>query len=92
MVASLYLIQEQLSLRLQVKFEEPLIKAGRIKLPYEIGAGKMIKFKAPHVYKMWARNSRAIAKPAFIILGNTGIDYFGLKLIVHVLIRGSLGQ
>jgi hypothetical protein len=52
----------------------------------------MIKFKAPHVYKMWARNSRAIAKPAFIILGNTGIDYFGLKLIVHVLIRGSLGQ
>ncbi len=69
---------------------EPLIKTGRIKLPYEIGAGKIIKFKAPHVYKMRARNSRAIAKPAFIFLGNTGIDYFGLKLIVHVLFRDSL--
>jgi hypothetical protein len=32
------------------------------------------------------RNSRAIAKFA-----NAEIGYFGLKLIVHVLIRGSLG-
>ncbi len=45
----------------------------------------MVKFKARN-----ARNSRAIAKPAFIFLGNAGIDYFGLKLSVHVLIRGSL--
>ncbi len=45
----------------------------------------MIKFKAHN-----ARNSRAIAKPAFVFLGNTGIDYFELRLIVHVLFRGSL--
>ena len=55
---------------------EPLIKTGRIKLRY-----KMIKVKAGN-----ARNSRAIAK-----FSNVEIDYFGLKLIVHVLIRGSLG-
>ncbi len=41
---------------------------------------KMVKFKARN-----ARNSRAIAK-----FCNTGIDYFGFRLIVHVLIRGSL--
>ena len=40
----------------------------------------MIKVKAGN-----ARNSRAIAK-----FSNVEIDYFGLKLIVHVLIRGSL--
>ena len=51
---------------------------------------KMIKIKAAHVYKKRARNSRAIAKPAFIFLGNAEIDHFGFKLIVHVLIRGSL--
>ncbi len=45
----------------------------------------MIKVKAGN-----ARNSRAIAKPAFIFLGNADIGYFGLKLIAHVLIRGSL--
>ena len=50
----------------------------------------MIKYKAPHVYIVRERNSRAIAKPAFIFLGNTGIDYYELKLIVHVLFRGSL--
>ena len=42
----------------------------------------MIKVKAGN-----ARNSRAIAK-----FSNAEIDYFGLKLIVHVLIRGSLVQ
>ena len=41
----------------------------------------MIKIKAGN-----ERNSRAIAKFA-----NAEIGYFGLKLIVHVLIRGSLG-
>ena len=40
----------------------------------------MIKIKAGN-----ARNSRAIAK-----LPNAEVDYFKLKLIVHVLIRGSL--
>ena len=40
----------------------------------------MIKFKARN-----ERNSRAIAK-----FRNAGIDYFRLKLMVHVLIRGSL--
>ena len=54
---------------------ELLIKTGRYKLRF-----KMIKIKAGN-----ARNSRAIAK-----LPNAEIDYFGLKLIVHVLIRGSL--
>jgi hypothetical protein len=54
---------------------EPLIKTGRIKLKF-----KMIKFKARN-----ARNSRAIAK-----FCNTGIDCFEIKLIVHVLFRGSL--
>ena len=42
----------------------------------------MIKVKAGN-----ARNSRAIAK-----FSNAEIDYFGLKLIVHVLIRGSLNN
>ena len=42
----------------------------------------MIKVKAGN-----ARNSRAIAK-----FSNAEIDYFGLKLIVHVLIRGSPGS
>ena len=42
----------------------------------------MIKVKAGN-----ARNSRAIAK-----FSNAEIDYFALKLIVHVLIRGSLGH
>jgi hypothetical protein len=41
----------------------------------------MIKIKAAN-----ERNSRAIAK-----FSNAEIGYFGLKLIVHVLIRGSLG-
>jgi hypothetical protein len=40
----------------------------------------MIKIKAGS-----ARNSPAIAK-----LPNAEVDYFKLKLIVHVLIRGSL--
>ena len=42
----------------------------------------MIKIKAGN-----ERNSRAIAKFA-----NAEIGYFGLKLIVHVLIRGSLNN
>ena len=42
----------------------------------------MIKIKAGN-----ERNSRAIAKFA-----NAEIGYFGLKLIVHVLIRGSLNE
>ena len=49
----------------------------------------MIKIKAGnarHAYNM----GTAIAKPAFIFLGNAEVDYFGPKLIVHVLIRGSL--
>ena len=45
----------------------------------------MIKIKAGN-----ARNSRAIAKPAFIFLGNAEVGYFRLKMIVYVLIRGSL--
>ena len=57
-------------------FKEPLIKTGRIKL-----RRKMIKIKAGN-----ARNSTAIAK-----FSNAEIDHFRLKLIVHVLIRGSLG-
>ena len=59
---------------------EPLIEIGRYKLPLQSGLGKMIKIKAGN-----ARNSRAIAK-----LPNTEVDYFRLKLIVHVLIRASL--
>jgi hypothetical protein len=59
---------------------EPLIKTGRYRL-----RAKMIKIKAGN-----ARNSPAIAKPASIFLGNAEVDYFGLKLIVHVLISGSL--
>ena len=43
---------------------------------------KMIEFEAGN-----ARNSRAIAK-----FSNEEIGHFGLKLIVHVLIRGSLGN
>ena len=58
-----------------IQFKEPLIKTGRYKLRV-----KMIKIKAGN-----ARNSRAIAK-----LPNAEVDYFRLKLIVHVLIRGSL--
>jgi hypothetical protein len=57
------------------KSKEPLIKAGGIKLGF-----KMIKIKAGN-----ARNSTAIAK-----FPNAEVGYFGLKLIVHVLIRGSL--
>ncbi len=45
----------------------------------------MIKIKAAHVYKIRAHNSRAIAKPAFVILGNAEIDHFGFKSLVHVL-------
>ena len=41
---------------------------------------KMIEFEAGN-----ARNSRAIAK-----FSNEEIGHFGLKLIAHVLIRGSL--
>jgi hypothetical protein len=40
----------------------------------------MIEVKAEN-----ARHSRAIAK-----FSNAEIDYFGFKLIVHILIRGSL--
>ncbi len=40
----------------------------------------MLKIKAGN-----ERNSPAIAK-----FSNEDIDYFGLKLVVHVLIRGSL--
>ena len=50
----------------------------------------MIKIKAAHAFYMRARNSRAIAKPAFVFLGNAEIEHFGLKSIVHVLIRDSL--
>jgi hypothetical protein len=55
----------------------------------------MIKIKAAQANKTWERNSRAIAKPASIFMGNAAHKirpggYFGLKLIVHVLIRGSL--
>ncbi len=42
----------------------------------------MIKIKAGN-----ARNSTAIAK-----FSNAEINHFKLKLIVHVLIRGSLGE
>jgi hypothetical protein len=45
----------------------------------------MIKIKAAHANKTCERNSRAIAK-----FPNDELGYFGLKLIVHVLIRGSL--
>lgn len=56
------------------RVREPLIKTGRIMLRF-----KMIEFEAGN-----ARNSRAIAK-----FSNEEIGHFGLKLIVHVLIRGS---
>jgi hypothetical protein len=59
---------------------EPLIRTGRIKLRV-----KMIKIKAGS-----ARNSPAIAKFTLIFLGNAEVAYFRLKLIVHVLISGSL--
>jgi hypothetical protein len=49
----------------------------------------MIKIKAGNARH--ANNmGRAIAKPASIFLGNAEVDYFKLKLIVHVLIRGFL--
>jgi hypothetical protein len=47
----------------------------------------MIKIKAGKIKAGNERNSRAIAKFA-----NAEIGYFGLKLIVHVLIRGSLSK
>ena len=39
----------------------------------------MIKIKAAHALYKRARNSRAIAKPAFVFLGNAEIEHFGLK-------------
>jgi len=56
---------------------QSLIKSGRIILGY-----KMIKVKARN-----ASNSRAIAK-----FRNIEINYFVPKMVVHDLIRGSLGS
>jgi len=56
---------------------ESLIKSGRIIL-----GCKMIKVKARN-----ASNSQAIAK-----FRNIGINYFVPKMVVHDLIRGSLGS
>ncbi len=59
---------------------EPLIKTGQIKLLF-----KMIKFKARNARPSPIKQGTAIAK-----FCNAEIDYFELKLTVHVLIRGSL--
>ena len=73
-----------------MNIEEPLDNSGRIKLPSDIGAGKIININAPHVYKTWARNSFSIAKPAFVFMGSTGIDDAGINSIGHDLFRGFL--
>jgi hypothetical protein len=55
----------------------------------------MTKIKAGQANKTSARNNRAIAKHTSIFMGNAAHKirpggYFGLKLIVLVLFRGSL--
>ena len=49
----------------------------------------MIKINAGNA-RHASKLGRTIAKYAFIFLGNAEVDYFRLKLIVHVLIRSSL--
>jgi hypothetical protein len=55
-----------------------LIKTGRYELPLQLDLGNLIKIKAGsarHANNMGS----AIAKPAFIFVGNAEVDYFRLK-------------